>query len=189
MINSIKELLINDNISDQLVQIYTGDDGSDSFNLGKIISVGEDSYVYVSIDKKGFMDGIRFGCTNDICRISNTGKYIDKFQKIIRLFDRKFDLKEYTDFFKKDECDLFLFLKYAYENKRVVSLSLCGSNIYDVTGFISSYNDKTLIFKEIDKYGEEVETSIIDIQSIDFCSCGSEDEKIIEALYNCIGND
>lgn len=189
MINSIKELLTNDYSSNQLIQIYNCNDDSDTFNLGQFISVSNDSYVYVSIDKKGSMDGIRFGYIKDIYKISKKGKYIDKYQKIIKLLDRKVNLQEYTSFFKKKECDLFLFFKFAYDNNKVISLSLCNSNQYDVSGLISSYNDKTLILKEINTYGEEDETSIIDIQSIDFCSCDSEDEKILKLLYNQINND
>lgn len=189
MINSIKELLNNDHGSNQLVQIYNCNDDPDIFNLGQFISVSNDFYVYVSIDKKGFMDGIRLGYIKDIYKISKKGKYIDKYKKIFQLFDRKADLREYTSFFKKDDCDLLSFLKFAYDNNKVISLSLCSSNQYDVSGLISSYNDKTLVLKEINTYGEEEETSIIDIQSIDFCSCDSEDEKILKSLYNHINNN
>lgn len=182
--NNLYQKLISLCCEKKLVEIYNKNDDFNKFNLGMLISVNQTEYVYVSIDKQGRSDGIRIGLIDDIFRIVDEGKYIDKYSKIISAFGRKISIDRYLRYFSNEKCNLESFLQYSQDEDMVVSLSLCGSNEYNISGLVCSIDENILKLKELDTYGEPVAVSYINIEDIDYCSCDSEDERILKMLYN-----
>lgn len=168
----------------KLIEIYNRNDDFNKFNLGVLLAVNQMEYVYVFVDKQGRSDGIRIGSIDDIYRIVDESKYIDKYYKIMREFERALLIDDYLDYFNHERCSLESFLQYSQDRNMVVSLSLCGSNQYDISGFVHAIEGKIITFKELNTYGELVTVSYISIDDIDYCSCDSEDERILKMLYN-----
>lgn len=156
---------------------------SDKFNVGILLGISEETYVYASIDTAGRMDGIRMGLTDDISRIIDDGDYIDKIKRIARIMGRNMDYSEYERHFNSDNCDVFSVLDFAHKNGRIVSVDIDNTGDYLFTGWVSGFDEDIVRIKEIDRYGVYLDDHILDIGSINFISCNSEDEKIIELLY------
>lgn len=162
------------------IEIYEDDD-PDIFCFGIVAALSSDSYIYISIDDQGRMNGIRLRYTDSIWKITDKSKYIDTYKRVNETFDRG-NGEQYREFFRGRECSIQLFFEYALKNGRAVALSIRGSEDFIIAGEILAYDDETLTIRELDIYGDECAVSYINIPDITACSCDSEDSRIMSAL-------
>ena len=175
----IKELAENG----RLCEIYFGGKCTGDFELGKIIACGEECVLILSVNRYAVSDGIRMIYADDICRISENSKYIKKYEFLTEKYGMDTGCTEYRKYFGENGCGMTDLFEFARSKDKAVSLSLCGSDEYDITGFVVSYDDTTVTVREIGEYGDDEGTSFLNINDIDYCSCDAWAERSKADLF------
>lgn len=164
----------------KLIEIYNKNDEGDTFGLGMLICVSRTNFIYLAVDKQGKPDGIRIEAVDDICKIVEESKYIDKYKRIMDESGYDFSADGYLNFFNNEKCSMELFLQYLKDTNKAATLYLSEPSGCDLLGFVGEIDDGIIKFKEVDKYDGAVSVSYINIDDIYACSCGSKNEKIAE---------
>ena len=162
----------------ELIATYTLPEKQNSFEVGFLIEMDEDNIILEGYTVDGHFDGYLMICINDIYRIEQDSKYL-------KALDRLLD----TD--HKEECILRLsnhcfndMINYAQSYNRILSICYMQRDGILLTGYVQEINDDTIKLQQINEYGEQDGTTVIYKNDCCFLSCGGQDERRIEMLYN-----
>ncbi len=158
---------------------YSGE--NDKFCCGKVVSLDDYYFTFVSFDPYGRYDGYFVRRINDLCRINANSKYINS---IIALIDN-----EFVEHIKFDvyEATIPQVLRLSIDNKKAVSIEITDSDSL-IIGIVSSVEDNKICINTLNEYGEPDGVSTVYLEDIISVSYDSLDERKIERLYNLFQN-
>lgn len=159
------------------VSIYSNLEETEKFIYGKILCVNEDEILIYMLSPNGNYDGMLVQQTPNIFRIEYGGEYESK----MKLLSSNYDLPDFD--FPADESNIGLsMLRNVLNNKKMVSIELLSSGIYDIVGIVEKIDETTCKIKQYNDYGFEDGYSIINLDDITKICCDSEEELRIERL-------
>lgn len=161
-----------------IVSLFTDSEDALGYCSGIILDYDEDYLLFNSIED-GKDDGLMLFNTSDIFRINIDGKHEKKLDS---LFDKN-NKKEYNLEYKESLLDTVL--NYSKENNLVISVCLDYS-LFDgyIMGFVSSYDEDTLIIDSYDEFGEADGKTYINIDDIGHIMVLSSSEKALQEKIN-----
>lgn len=174
MISILKEGLKNHT----LCEIYANTERTDKFFVGYVISIDEQNCVLSAIDPYGQYDGLACFCIDEIYRIQTKTQYLQAMEKLVN-FRNTTTKKEYFQ-----ENLLVNMLLDICRQKRICEVELCGSNVANVTGYVTEVNlpDNAAKLRLVDEFGNNDGETIIDIQTISSLTFDSTDTVKLEIL-------
>lgn len=169
--------------SKKTASIYDDRNETSKFHYGAVIGVNENNAAIENISPDGEWDGITLVNTEAIFRIEKDGLYDKKMKKLMKI-----NAPELFRFTLNSENLTFSLLSLALETKKIVSLELCESGCYDITGFVEESDEERCKIHLVDEYGENDGFSYILLSDITWISYDSEDEKRILRLWEANNN-
>ncbi len=164
-----------------LIEMYFYSGENNKFCCGKVVSLDEYYFTFVSFDPYGRYDGYFVRRINDLCRINANSKYINS---LINLIDN--DFVEHIKFDSYNEI-IPRILHLSIDNGKAVSIEIADSDSL-IIGIVSSVEDEKICINNLNEYGEPDGISIVFLEDIISVSYDSLDERKIERLYNSFQN-
>ena len=165
----------------QLCEIYTNDSDTGKFSVGYIIFYDKHWCCIQSFNQYGKQDGTILVSIEDIIRIQTCTTYLKNIEKLINYYGKQKD----AELLKLKEGDVFdSYCDFLLINKKICSIEICNSNVNDLHGIIEKNFDLGLEIKIIDENGKIDGFSTIEKMAVTSMSSGSEEEKMLEILYN-----
>ena len=164
--------------NEKIVSLFTDSEDVLGYCSGIVLDYDEDYLIFNSIED-GNDDGLMIFNTSDIFRIDTDGKHEKKLDS---LFDKN-NKKEYKLEYGENLLDTVL--DYSKKNNLVISVCLDYSLFDDyVMGFVSSYDEETLIIDSYDEFGEADGKTYINIDDIGHIMVLSSSEKALQEKIN-----
>ena len=174
MIEIIKEIIAER----KYVCIYTNNTKQDKFIYGRIIGADEVFLAILMVSQDGLYDGIAIMEIERVLRIEESVSYNDKMVRLMRI--RGYAEKEIS----VDETDILSWgINLVVNKKSIVSVELCGSEMWDVVGIMDSITGNNCKVNCVDEYGLEDGVSFIELRDITQICFESEDENRISVLW------
>lgn len=169
----LKELLVNHN----LCEVYTNDSDVDKFAVGYISAVDDTDCLLYNLDYYGKYDGLTCLLTDDIYEVKTETTYLKCIEKLSGFETTNFKFEQQKD-------SVFdSILNEIYKNCRICAIELFDSGKENITGHLTSINEKASIEIEcIDEYGNYDGKALIDARSINCITYDSLDTRRIEKL-------
>lgn len=166
----------------EFASFYTNADTPDKFIFGKVLGVDDDLISLGMFSPQGRFDGVRVFPKSLIFKVEFGDKYGEAMQLLIS-HNNCIDMLRFRPV--PDENQYLSLLKYAENNRKIVSVALKGNDYYSVIGFVSaiSNGNEEVSFLQIDEYGFDDGTCVILMDDISELQCESEDESKIESLW------
>lgn len=140
-------------VTGQFIEIYHDFEEGKGFTVAKILSIRDDYVLYQCISPNGEYDGYVVDSTSDISRICIDTQYIKKIEKL-KYSDTQNRSPILSDLYSDNSIDLLsILLKYSFEQKCMVSLSLLSDENPSITGLICELSTCGLSMHLIDEYG------------------------------------
>ena len=161
------------------VCVYRTTSDSESFIFGRVLAFNEDDTAMYLIAPGGAYDGVEVFPTKNILRIDRGGQYIEKMGKLTAF-------ESYAQFGHalEDEDICAQLLSIAEKEHRIISLELLNSGIFDVRGFVREIGeDGGVSVGLVDEYGCDDGISTVLLEDITEISYYSEDEQVIQRLW------
>jgi len=174
----MKSILLNEMAKKKMVSLYTDTSETDKFAVGFILGVNDDFLLLNSIETNGMNDGLYLMQLEDVFRVSFDGEYEEKIKKLYEMQGQKPMPNMQDD-------DLFsVFFTYAKNNSMIVSLKVCDSEVYDISGLVEEISGETIRLKCFSNYGKDDGISIIKNDHITKATCNSDYECILSKIIN-----
>jgi len=156
----------------------------DTFYVGYIRGISQNHIVFNAISTRGYNDGYYLLKVDDIVKISFEGQYEIKIYKLMenvgKSTDNSFEFKFSEDLFND-------FFTYVSQNSFVVSLSLCDSDTFNITGKVQCIDSEVIELNQLDEYGNNDGTTIVRLDSITKAVVNSGNEINISFLEDLKG--
>lgn len=172
MVELLKELVD----SKDYVEIYTNSLDISKFAFGRIIAFDESFFIAALISPSGNYDGLLLKPNDDIIKISNKTKYIEKMKVIIG------DFIDQDYHFESNDLITQLLL-YAKKKNCIISIELLHSGYDDITGLVDSVKKHQFVIKQVDQYGNDDGITYANKNDITQISFDSSKENSLLKLY------
>ena len=179
MNDKMYEMLINLENKNNLVAIYTDEENPENFNVGFVAAINENDIIIKHVAPSGSYDGFILKKTAEIFQIEYEGGYINKIEKLYRL-----QTKRHSRFPISNTNLTTELLKFAIENKFVVSVELNNDGIMNAQGVVLDVNEDDLQIAQLDEYGNKDGYANLDVRSITRIDCDTDQEQILRMLIN-----
>lgn len=166
-----------------LVEIYATSE--DSFAVGYIIYQNSKRIFTHLVDDQGKLDGYLLFDKKTIDGMETNTEYLNKLEKYMDFWGN-ISVGDSDNEIYKSNPDFIDLIKYAKDNKKIITLAT-SFDYYDIlTGFVSEYDDKTVKIdainhadaKVFDQYEIEIDKLItLEIESIDNFLLGYANKK------------
>lgn len=166
-----RDILLESRREKELLGVYADASDSENFLTATINRVFADSVIFNSFTTSGHYDGLVVKKIDNISKIEKDSMYIKKMKTI--LHSKEVNYPEIT---YRSEDGFECLLKFALENKKIITLELCESRNSDATGKVIEVGGKVII-ENIDQYGKTDGISIVALQDITYLICDGEYER------------
>lgn len=168
---------------DELISLYTDINNTTKFEVGYIADFNEDDFILERISPEGKYDGYLFGKTQSIYRVELDSIYLNKILKLMKYngMTRRKNSFEHNNL-------LLSFMKFAYEDKKILSIELFESDNQDIVGRVDKFDSDHCTIMQTSESGELNGYSSCKLGDISFIVCDSEDQQIIAKLNHSIQN-
>ena len=173
------EIMDQAKLADELVAVYTDLNNTTKFEVGYIVDFDENYYILKRVSPQGEDDGYLLGKTKYIYRVELDTLYLKKMLKLIKYYG----ITRQKTFFEHDDL-LLSFMKFAYQDKKIMSIELFESENQDIVGYVSKFNSDNCTVMQITESGDSNGYSICNLADISFIVYNSEDQKVLEILNN-----
>lgn len=144
-----------------LTAIYTNRNDYDSFSVGYILGVTEESFIIKHLSSRGEFDGYSVRKTDDVYRIETDGIYLKK----IKLLSEQKRGNESLPSIDTNGEFLLNAIKYAIDNKFVATICI-DESACDIVGYIKSMDNNHVRVLQITEYGENNGETVFPLQEI-----------------------
>lgn len=159
----------------ELLEVYTNREETDRFNVGRILAMDEEWYVFAGVCSDGRRDGVEVRRLDEVFMACADTEYV---RCVALLADP--DGKD--DFHSEEDVDLRLqLLEYAKASGSVVSVELLDSDNWDAVGFVESL-EEGIVVRCLTREGRPDGRNAFRLEDISEISCGSEDEQKVARL-------
>ena len=168
---------------DKLVEIYSTSE--DSFAVGYIIYQNSERIFTHLVDDQGKLDGYLLFDKKMIDGIERNTEYLKKIEKYMDFWGN-ISVGDSDNEIYKSKPDFIDLIKYAKDNKKIITISTSFDYFDSITGFVSSYNDKSLVIEALnhsnaqifDQFEIDIDKLItLEIESIDNFLLGYANKK------------
>lgn len=164
--------------ANQVVSLYDNKIDTAGYYCGKV-QYSDDSYVLLShFNQSGMYSGYILLKTDNVYRVDRYGQYENKIEYLASInHDQHKKIKIIDNAIKG-------ILQYACDEKLIIVIELCGSDMDDLIGFVSSLDDNILTLDCCDDYGRQNGTSSIYIDDITAIKCDTNYCNEIKLMAN-----
>lgn len=155
----IKEILMEHQEKLNMIAIYVNVEEEENFAVGYVVDVIEDQFLFLNVGLHGEFDGYTAAYIDDIYRVENDSRYINKMKQLC-----SFDLRNVLKNEKEQSAIMFL-IDTAFKEKRVIKLSVAEKDNV-ITGFIIKKNSSFIEVLQLDEYSDEDGNSVIKYDDI-----------------------
>lgn len=163
----------------EILEFYLDKNCTSKFAAGLIEEINENSILIQLLTPMGEYDGYMVKEPATIYRINTKTKYCRALEEMVNINQTfHISIPQYT------EDQFYNVAKYAFENKKVVSIELNDSGRSDVIGIITNVTFDCVNFDLLTEYGEPDGEGIIYLSDITQLVCDSEDERKVLLLHD-----
>lgn len=175
----MKTKILNAYKNKMLVGLYTNYRNPNLFSVGYIVYVDEKSYILYEISPYGKFNGYSCELIENIVKIEKNSKYLNNIEKLINYYNFKID----TIIIDEKKPLIFEFLEIIKSSNRICSILTYNSEIFDIVGFIKTFDEKVIEILQIDENANDDGLIMVDLDNVDKIVCCSDDEIKLENLY------
>jgi len=171
--------LLDSNKQGEIISVFTNLEESQKFSVGVVSEIFENEIIINHYLPNGKYDGFIVKQIDEIYKIEKGSKYLKKIKKLSHLHQAVHDKLE-----REQDNGFFTLLTYAFNNKKVVSIELFGSENNDAVGFVKKIDGNSCTIAALDEYGEEDGFAIFSIEDITHLSCDGDEEIVLKLLHD-----
>ena len=175
-LHHIKEELKRCQKQCQVVSIFTGSEDLGKFTAGFVRAVDNDYVLIAHITPFGAYDGYRVEELEAVRKVKYDGKYEHMLQRLYEIQKQSHPDVAITGSLISD------LLIYAKKHTLLISAELLDSDDDDVQGLVLGIKDDILTIRQVDRFGDEDGTCIVDIRDITVLVCDSDVEAALRLL-------
>lgn len=163
----------------EILEFYLDKNCTSKFTAGLIEEINENSILIQLLTPMGEYDGYMVKEPATIYRINSKTKYCYALKELVNINKTAHNsIPQFT------EDQFYNVAKYAFENKKVVSIEMNDSGRSDVVGIITNVTFDYVHINLLTEYGEPDGEGIIFLSDITQLICDSEDERKILLLHD-----
>lgn len=163
----------------EILEFYLDKNCTSKFTAGLIEEINENSILIQLLTPMGEYDGYMVKEPVTIYRINSKTKYCYALKELVNINKTAHNsIPQFT------EDQFYNVAKYAFENKKVVSIEMNDSGRSDVIGIITNVTFDYVHINLLTEYGEPDGEGIIFLSDITQLICDSEDERKILLLHD-----
>ena len=163
--------------NEEIVLIYSNINDLSKFSAGRIVRVFEEEILLAHYLPNGKYDGFIVISIKDIIKAEKDTLYSKKIKLLSQYHNTEHGI---INTFDKD--GFMTIIRYANENRMIVSVELLDSGRSDIIGFVNCLNEDSCQFDQIDDYGNLDGQAIVNYSDISFISCDGDEENTILVL-------
>lgn len=161
-----------------LIAFYGDCDNTDTFSVGKILSVDDDFVLLGCVTPTGEYDGCCVYRTDHCILIEQDTQYLKKIETLCGLKHTKWEEMKIGDHI------LDTTLQYAIDQNYCVSIELCDSGFYDVQGRVRSLSTEYMTVDCLTDFGLPNGMAHIPLAQITKVRINAVEEQTVNLLYN-----
>ena len=150
----------------KIASFYDNKSDTSGYYCGKI-QYSDDTYVLLShYNPHGYYSGYVLLKIENIFRINQEGKYENKLEYLSSLIPT-----QHNHNIGKKGSIIQSLLQFALDEKLILLIELCESDMDDVQGFVLDFDDENLSLECVDDYGQKDGKSTIYLHDISVIKC------------------
>lgn len=176
----LSEVLNQAKLNGEIVALYGDRDETTKFEVGYIVEFDKDYFILERVTPAGKSDGYLLDRMQSIYHVELGTLYLKKMLRLINYNG----IKRQKNLFDKNDL-LLSFIKFAFQDKKIMSIELCDSSNRDIIGRVKKFDSDSCTVTQITDFGEQNGYSTCNLADISSIVYNSEDEKVLEILINC----
>lgn len=172
----MKQTLQNYLSNRKLIATYSLPEKPDSFEVGFIDEIDDDTIMLEGYADDGSFDGYIILWIKDIYQIEWDSKYVKMISKLLSSDNQNNKLNDLSNHCIAD------LIRYAQNSNRIITIGLLSRDGKQLMGYIQRITSKTITLRIVNQYGEQDGITIIYLNDCKYLSCGGHEESIVEKL-------
>ncbi|QJX80399.1 hypothetical protein [Priestia megaterium] len=165
--------------SDNWVEIYTDDYDFESCSIAKILA--DDSYYYLlaNVTPRGKSDGLYLLKHDDVVGLQRNTAYINKVKTLYHLKQ-----ENHLEYNGEKQNLLLGLLHFAKQKELIISVVMGDSDLYGLQGFVKDIDEEILTITNVNSFGDEDGESAVLLKDISAIACDDENGSDLKLLHS-----
>lgn len=161
-----------------LNEIYTRFD-SNSFLVGDIVFSNDNEIIIQSIDSVGRHDSFRWIRKQDIVRVAEQSKYLDKVRSFVAYQEKHDNFNPFNLqlVINHDEAFLNQIIRITIRNRHLI---LVKSGNTFLIGFVKSFNQSQIVFEKFDNELFDSKNIVLSLDNVDYLQLKANETTLFE---------
>lgn len=173
----IKDILCQFIGKTNMVEVYTNQEDTSKFHIGKILACNDEYNVMSIVTPQGSYDGLLLEKLDQIINVQYDTKYDKKIISLIQYH------KTELPFIHLDQSDLIgSLLEYARSSGSIVSITVLDSGNVDGQGFVDDIENGICKIRQVDDDGMNNGYGFLKLEDITKIALDGEDEVMLQIL-------